>query len=228
MGFIRGAIDHLKCMKPSKNDVSEKKTVVGDMTITTSCTIEKSWNDNYRREVDDREERVYEPTPLRKLKTYNENVPDSFGYDFSAVRRMNSERDWWWLEGANFDKAMRDLKTVGEVEREAARSGRWDEDVAGFIASESLPYSVGADARHVPTIHYLKEKPGCYESELSIHFRIKRSRKDYEWNVSIDYAPNGVINRANIFKSNGYTGESASMFMARNHGRLEIESIKVK
>lgn len=228
MGFIRGAIDYFKCMKPFDKDASEKKDVVDDVVITTSCSIEKSWNDNYRRETDDREEEIYESIPLRKLKTYSENVPESFGYDFSAVRRMNSEKDWWWLEGANFEKAIRDLKIVGELEREAARSGRWDDDVTGFVASESLPYSVGADARHVPTIHYSKEKRGCYEADLSVHFCIKRSRKDYEWNVSIDYALDGLIKCANVFKSNGYTGEGASMFIARNNGRLEIKSIRVK
>lgn len=228
MGFLKGVINRFRPVKQSESKSNEKKTIIGDVTITTSCTIEKSWNDSFRRDCDDREERVYEPNPLRKLKTYNEDVPDSFGYDFSSVRRMNSERDWWWLEGANFEKAMRDLKIVGKLESEAARSGRWDDDVTGFVASESLPYSVGADARHVPTIHYSKEKRGCYEADLSVHFCIKRSHKDYEWNVSIDYSPDGLIKRANISKSNGYTGESASMFATRNHGRLEIESIRIK
>lgn len=228
MGFIRGAIDYFKCMKPSKQDVSEKKTVVGDVVITTSCSIEKSWNDNYRRETDDREEKIYEPIPLRKLKTYSEDVPGSFGYDFSAVRRANSEKNRWWLEGANFDKAIRDLKEVGKVEREAAKSGRWDEDITGFIASESLPYSVGADSRHVPCLYFMRGKVGWEDDMLSIHFLIKRSRKDYEWNASIDYSPDGKIKYANIFKTNGYTGETASMFISRNRGRLEVESIKIK
>lgn len=164
------------------------------------------------------------PLVLSHVKPESASVAEPCGFDMSAVRR--SVGFGWWLEGANYEKAVEDLRSLKKVEDDARAVCADFPRAVDFLLANVVPYSVGADGNLVPTIEYSSTK--SKGSVMTARFNVCRSTGTPMCKAAVVYHPDGTVRdfKLSYWARQGAIRYSLSYEYRKRPNKSELKSVE--